>query len=174
VGVRIIYAAQIIAAGPPVKRLPRAMQSQAARDLLARIAARAEAVSSRSHSRTAIAVAATETPGVSIGIDIEWMAPERPVAAIAGSYLGAAASGLSIPEFYRAWTFYEAFFKAFQHAPSPALILEALSSSGEHTVCRLRDGISAIQHRVADGFQLSLVWSGGDCIPDYLGELVCD
>ena len=171
-GVRIIYAAQIIAAGPPGRRLPRAMQSQAARDLLARIAGETQTTSSRSHSRAAVAVAASPRAGLSLGIDIEWIAPERPIAAIARDYLGAASAGLSVREFYRAWTFYEAFFKAFQRSPSPAAIAEVLASRAD--MCRLHDGTQIVQRRVKDGFQLSLVWSGGECVPDYCGELVCD
>jgi len=172
-GVRIIYATRLIAAAPLDTRLPRAAQSQAARALLDRITAGTHMAFSKSHSRTAVAVAASHNAGVSVGIDIEWMAPERPFTTVALGYLGTAAAGVAVSDFYRAWTFYEAFFKAFQRPPAPAAIEETLSSSAR-SVCQLRDGTRVIQHCVADGFQLSLVWSGGDCVPVYLGERVCD
>ena len=44
-------------------------------------------------------------PGLMLGIDIEWIAPHRPFAAIARGYLGIAVTAMEASTFYRGWTF---------------------------------------------------------------------
>lgn len=129
--------------------------------------------SSKSHSRAAVAVAVCGMPGVVIGIDVEWIAPERPIRAMARNLLGEEAPDIALHDFYRLWTFRESYFKAFQCAPSPAMTLEFLSCSASLTIHRLGVGVNVLEHRLAaDAFQLCLVWSGPACIPLYHGEIV--
>jgi hypothetical protein len=155
-------------------RIARVHQSHAASLLLARVAEREgpPRIFTKSHSRTAIAVAMGDDHNLLLGIDIEWMAPERPVKSIARSFLGDAAAGITVADFYRFWTFHEAFFKAFQRAPEPALALELIAQEPKDGVQPLRDGTNILQRRVAESFQLSLVWSGADCIPHDMGDVV--
>ncbi|HKD22044.1 MAG TPA: 4'-phosphopantetheinyl transferase superfamily protein [Rhizomicrobium sp.] len=112
--------------------------------------------------------------GLSLGIDIEWIAPERPVASIARSFLGDASADITVADFYRFWTFHESYFKAFQRTPETALALELIGQGARDGVRRLHDGTKILQHRVAETFQLSLVWSGAgdDCVPHHLGDFV--
>ena len=113
--------------------------------------------------------AAAEHP---LGIDIEWITPARPIAAIAGNFFGDAGRAVGVADFYRGWTFYEAFFKAFQRSPSPARVLELIERPDMQSVHRLSDGTKVLQHRVADAFQLSLVWAADDdSIPLYRRDL---
>jgi hypothetical protein len=161
---RIAYTSELIGAGQPGDRIPRARQSAAASRLLEALAGDEgrPLATSKSHSRSAIAVAMSTAAALPLGIDIEWITPARSIAAIAGNFLGDTGRGIGVADFYRGWTFYEAFFKAFQRSPSPALVLESIERPDTPSVHLLSDGTRILQHRIADAFQLSLVWSGND------------
>lgn len=173
---RIVYATGLIGAGQPGDRVSRARQSAAASRLLEALAGREgqPLARSKSHSRSAIAVAMSTGAECPLGIDIEWMTSARSISAIARGFLGDTGKAIGVADFYRGWTFYEAFFKAFQQAPSPARVLELIERPDRQSVHGLSDGTKVLQHRVADAFQLSLVWcSDDDIIPFHREDLVC-
>jgi hypothetical protein len=161
---QILYATDILSADDVTGRMPRADQSAAAARLLEWLAGPGFAAKahSKSHSRAAIAAAAANTPGLLLGIDIEWIAPHRPFAAIARAYLGIAAIEIDAASFYRGWTFFEAYYKALQHFPDAALVVSAIRQGGEGVACRLDDGVWYLHRRVGDLFQLCLVWRSAD------------
>lgn len=160
----VVYATGLIGAGQPGERVPRARQSAAASHLLETLVGDEgrPLASSKSHSRSAVAVAMSAWGKHPLGIDIEWATPARPIAMIARNFLGDAGSAIGVADFYRGWTFYEAYFKAFQRSPSPARVLELIERPDMQSVHRLSDGTKVLQHRVAGAFQLSLVWAGDD------------
>lgn len=159
---RIIYAGIILPTDDPVRRIARARQSEEAARLVTILCGSefVPEVQSRSHSRAAIAAAVCRSREVSLGIDIEWMSPDRPMEAIARGFLSTAPAELTLPDFYRGWTFYEAYFKAFQRAPDEALLIEAVRAAKDDIEFRLADGTQCIQHCVATIFRLCLVWRG--------------
>lgn len=172
--IRVVYTTGLIGAGQPADRVPHARQSAAASRLLEALAGDEgrPLASSKSHSRSAVAAAMSATAAHPLGIDIEWITPARPVAVIARDFLGDVGKAIGVADFYRGWTFYEAFFKAFQRPPSSARVLELIERPDTPSIHCLGDGIKVLQHRVADAFQLSLVWSGNDDgIPLYREDL---
>ena len=171
---RFVYATGLIGPGQPGDRVPRVRQSAAASRLLDVLAGDEGRPLSRSksHSRAAIAVAMNAAAEHPLGIDIEWITPARQIAMIASNFLGDAGRAIGVADFYRGWTFYEAFFKAFQRSPTPARVLELIERPDTRPIHRLSDGTNVLQHRVADAFQLSLVWSGNDeSVPLYREDL---
>ena len=176
---RIAYATTLICPQRLGARLPYARQSRAAAELLGRLAEREGPpyAFSKSHSRAAVAVAMTQSPEISVGIDVEWVAPERPVAAIARTLMGEdSPTDITVADFYRLWTFYEAHFKATQCAPPRPAMVEFIAARAGDGVRRLCDGTCVVEHRVTEDFQLCLVWRGApaDCLPRYLGDLAID
>lgn len=161
---RVVYATGLIEAGQLGERIPRARQSAAASRLLETLIGEEgqPRASSKSHSRLAVAVAMSTAAQCPLGIDIEWVTAARPVATIARNFLGDTKKAIGVADFYRGWTFYEAFFKAFQRPPSPARVLELIERGDIQSVHRFGDGTKVLQHRVADAFQLSLVWASDD------------
>ncbi len=160
IGARILYAADVLSTDDIHGRVPRSRQSAAARDMLERLAGTEFSPSARSvsHSRAAIAVAVGDAPELVLGIDIEWMAPDRPFGAIARTFLASASEQMSCAEFYRGWTFFEAYYKAFQRFPDAGLVEHVISQAAHVDAYRLADATYVTQHRVADIFQLCLVW----------------
>ncbi len=172
---QIAYATGLVRPQSPGERVPRATQSVEAERLLRQVVENAglSLASSKSHSRAAVAAATCGEPGVVIGIDIEWIARERPIRGIARSLLGEEASGIGLNDFYRFWTFRESYFKAFQCTPAPALAFEFLSTNATSAIHRLECGVNVLEHRfAADVFQLCLVWSGPAHIPRYLDQTI--
>jgi hypothetical protein len=164
---RIVYAADALSTDDISKRIPRARQSAAAAALLERLSGGlAPTASSKSHSRGVVAAAAGDAPDLQLGIDIEWMAPGRPFSAIARTVLPIAPERMPIGDFYRGWTFFEAYYKAFQEFPRSALVEQVIYRTAEVGAHRLVDGSAMAQRRVADAFQLCLVWrdAGADLI----------
>jgi hypothetical protein len=149
-------------------RVPRTIQRAAAQSLLENLTAAAglsEAAgraSSKSHSRNLTAVALAARPGLRLGVDVEYDAPERPIAEIAAIFLGEAPAQLSARAFYRAWTAGEAWVKAFGGRPDVELLRRVLAEgSPDGRVYSL--GEAAVMHDTpAPGFLLSLVWSPHD------------
>lgn len=157
---QIVYATDILSADDATGRIPRHVQSAAAAHLLEKLGGPdfARKVSSKSHSRAAIAAAASDVTGLLLGIDIEWMAPHRPFAAIASGYLGIDAAQMDAERFYRGWTFYEAYYKALQRFPPVGLVELAIAQHNEGVANRLSDGMCVLYRRMADAFQLCVVW----------------
>jgi hypothetical protein len=171
---RLVYATGLIDPRQPGERVPRVRQSAAASRLLETLAGHEgpPLARSKSHSRSAVAVAMSAGAECPLGIDIEWITPARPIAAIAGNFLGDTGKAIGVADFYRGWTFYEAFFKAFQRPPSPLRVLELIERPDMPSVHCLSDGTKALQHRIGDAFQLSLVWFGNDdSVPLYREDL---
>lgn len=155
----ILCATSLLPGQTAGARAPRSRQSEAARTLLHAVGAGVP-ISARttSHSRGAIAVAAGDGEGLSLGIDIEWMRPDRPFASLAEFLLGHVPERLGPEEFYRTWTFYEAYFKAFQRVPPEADLRAVMAQPDGSSVRRLPDNTHLLQFRVAGEFQLTLVW----------------
>ena len=159
--IRIVYAVDVDDNHRPDRRVSRAEQSAAAQRLLDRLEGNASPtiVWSKSHSRAGIAVAVGNADGISLGIDLEWVSADRSYRAIARDLLGDDSGDISAADFYRLWTFYEAFFKAFQRTPRRELLREIVTHTAEPSAFRLSDGTRVLQRSTPPGFQLSLVWS---------------
>jgi phosphopantetheinyl transferase len=160
IGARILYATDVLSTDDIRGRVPRCRQSAAAADLLERLVGTEFAPTARSisHSRATVAVAVGDAPGLLLGIDIEWMAPNRPFGAIARTFLASASQQMDCADFYRGWTFFEAYYKAFQCFPDAGLVEDIISQAADVDAYRLADATYVTQHRVADTFQLCLVW----------------
>jgi hypothetical protein len=105
-----------------------------------------------------IAAAVGDARGLSLGIDIEWMNPDRPFAEIAGTILPSVPSHVGGAAFYRGWTFGEAYFKAFQRPPPEDVLFNFAFGGAPDGIHRLVDGVRALTHRIAEVFQLCVVW----------------
>jgi len=137
------------------ERVSRALQSAAAADLLAELRLRTgvgEGPSSKSHSRDLVAVALAETGRV--GIDAEYRAAGRPIEKIAYHLMNAAPSNVLAA--YRAFTFWEAYYKAFGHFPEKPLLRAV---AGSAAVTRELDGLFVLHRSVETDFSLTLVWA---------------
>jgi hypothetical protein len=161
----ILYAIGRLPVEDPTHRMPRRDQSAAAARLVARLGP--ASVTSRSHSRGLIAAAAGDA--LALGIDIEWMAPARDFAALARAFLERAPKAMNAADFYRGWTFHEAHYKAFQRFPDEESVLAVLAAAGE--TLTLLDGTQVLQRRVAEMFQLCLVWRCASSAPCRVQEL---
>jgi hypothetical protein len=164
----ILYSTATIAAKAAAgARLRREVQSAAAEDLVSRIGSGVTVTArSKSHSRTMIAVAVGDAPGLRLGIDVEWKKPDRPFEAIAGLYLDVAGASIGADAFYRAWTFGEAYFKAFQKDPGPSALRQILARSSADPVRLGADGPWVYQRPLGDDYQMTLVWqtrNNGSC-----------
>ena len=170
---RLRYATDILSAGNFDRRVARTRQSAAAAALLERLCEPGfhPTATSKSHSRALVSAAAGDAPELLLGIDVELIAPDRPFAMIARAFLASVRDDLAAADFYRGWTFFEAYFKALQKFPNEAEILAAAAHCQENAVLRFDNGICAIQHTVADAFQLCLVWKCA--APDIAVERVC-
>ncbi len=162
----IHYAVTTILAADIRARQPRHIQSKAAQDLAERLTGGADQVCqvSKSHSRAVITVACAGAAVDGLGIDVEWMAPGRPFAAILKSFTPSLSLAVDREGFYRAWTFLEAHFKASQRLPEQEEILEVLAKTLADDPWQTSRGNYLVQHRVAEDFQLTLLWrSSGPC-----------
>jgi hypothetical protein len=162
---RVLYAIDRLTARDVTHRAPHRDQSAAAARLVARLGL--ASVTSRSHSRGLIAAAAGDA--LVLGIDIEWMAPTRDFAALARAFLQRAPQAMSAADFYRGWTFHEAHYKAFQRFPDEESVLAVLAATDE--TLTLPNGTQVLQRRVAEMFQLCLVWQCAPSAPCRAQEL---
>jgi phosphopantetheinyl transferase len=171
---RILYATSTIRAAGPGERIPRRQQSEAASGLLCRLGGpqfRPNATS-KSHSRAIVAAAAGQADQLSLGIDVEWVCENRPFNAILRFLVPSLTSDVDCQGFYRAWTFIEAYYKAFQEQPDPADVAAILTTSPDDKLLEVSGGVWLMQHRVADVFELCLVWkSSGSCAIEYSSNL---
>lgn len=155
----ILWAVSILPGHDAGARLARRDQSAAARRILAALEDGFVAhKKTMSHSRHAIAAAIGDAEGLALGIDIEWMCPDRSFAAIAGLFLDPAPAQIGAAEFYRGWTFSEAWFKAFQRQPPERDLRAIVTRPAYNEVQHLPDGAQLLQLVIAGEFQLSLVW----------------
>jgi hypothetical protein len=134
------------------------VQSKAAAELAERLqsANGPATLISKSHSRALVAVACAVPPVAALGIDIEWMAPDRRFAGILSHFMSDAPAAPDRDCFYRAWTFFEAHFKAYQCWPDDAEIREVLRTRDEDW--QTARGNRLIQRRICDDFQLTVLW----------------
>jgi hypothetical protein len=155
----ILWAVSILPGHDAGARLARGHQSAAARRLLEALGdGFAAHKKTLSHSRHAIAAAVGDAERLSLGIDIEWMCPDRSFAAIADLFLDSAPAQIGAAEFYRGWTFSEAWFKAFQRPPPERDLRAIVTRPACNDVQHLPEGAELLQLVVAGEFQLSLVW----------------
>ncbi len=103
---------------PVAARHARSAQRTVAADMRANLGAGWQ-LTSHSHSRGTVAVAAGNPPLMRLGVDVEYIDPKRPWGEIAAVYLpDHAQAGEADPAaLCRAWTFGEAWFKAFGSLP---------------------------------------------------------
>ena len=148
------YAVRRLPAFEPGQRPPKALESAATRTLQAELDPDAT-LFSRSHGRGLIAAAVAGPPITRLGIDVEWIDPRRRMAAITEHYLGSA-EAVSPEQFYRGWTFGEAWFKAFGQDPEPALIRIAGGNVSAEPVAVGEAWL--LQSLPEPGFVMSLVW----------------
>ena len=138
----------------PGQRPPKALESAAARALQAELDP-AATIFSRSHGRGLVAAAVAAPPVTRLGIDVEWIDPRRRMAQIAEHYLGAA-EPVTPGQFFRGWTFGEAWFKAFGQDPAPDLIRIAGSNLSAEPIAVGEAWL--LQALPEPGFVMSLVW----------------
>ena len=156
---KILYAIDILPTDDIRGRVPKARQSTAGSRLLARIEEKYPHLTARSksHSRAVVAAAAGTAPALLLGIDVEWMAPNRPFDQIARMFLASSSAQVDAETFYRGWTFFEAYYKAFQRFPEETLV-HAVIAHRSNEALRLGDGIGVTQLCVAGDFRACIVW----------------
>lgn len=154
----IFYATSLLPLADAHARIPRLRQSAAARDLQEFLSGGiAPNVSSRSHTRAAVAAAVGDAQILTLGIDIEFMEHGRPFAALAGYLTENVLAEIEAADFYRRWTFAEAYFKAFQQLP-PDRAFHAVAKLPDNERLTLDDGTKILQHPISERFRLCLVW----------------
>ncbi len=156
----ILYGTRLLP-GPAIHdRVARTTQSDAASALaeVLRAAAPAPGINSKSHSRALVAAAVASAEVQALGIDVEWMAPGRPFAAIMRSFAPSLPAAIDGEAFYRAWTFLEAYYKAFQRWPDENDIKQVLNKGASEGPWQIATGTQLLQRQVAGSFQLTLVW----------------
>ncbi|MGD0142131.1 MAG: hypothetical protein ABSC92_03140 [Rhizomicrobium sp.] len=155
----ILYATALLPVEDACARISRQRQSAAARNLQELLeTSLPPKLSSRSHSRAAVAATVGDAQILALGIDIEFMEQSRPFAALAGFLTKFAPAHLGADEFYRCWTFAEAYFKAFQRLPPDLAIHSVGTQADPDGTYQLPDGTHLLHRRIADCFQLCLVW----------------
>jgi hypothetical protein len=156
----IFYSTAVIAGDSISARRPHPIQSRTAAALAQQLTAATgpTPLLSKSHSRALLAVAGARPPVTALGIDIEWMAPQRPFALILRGYLPSAPATIEPAAFYRTWTFLEAHYKAHQAWPDADDIRQVLDTAERDVPWRTSSGTYLWQQRILDEFQLTLLW----------------
>lgn len=151
------YAVQLAAGVAVGTRLPRAVQSAAAANLLAELE-RSTGIrtgwTSKAHSRAMSAAALSSE--ASVGIDVEFEALGRDIRAVARWLLDAPVADDVAA--YRVFTLREAYFKATGDWPSADIL--RLAAENEAPRYRTPDGFEVLHETPADSFVLTLVWRG--------------
>ncbi|QLH38018.1 MAG: hypothetical protein HWD60_02125 [Defluviicoccus sp.] len=171
----IYYGTTQILSDVAHRRIRRSEQSIAARHLLDVVARKAETSgaagfqhSSLAHSRTICACAIGI--GVRVGIDIEWMSPGRNGRRILELLCGLQLSAVSTTEFYRAWTFSEAYFKATGNTADKSMLHHVIQNPSDDIVHVHLDGngnmLSFVQMNIFYDFMLSIIWITQDAEVD--------
>ena len=149
----LAYALKLLDPAAPGRRLPRAEQSAAAQAVLNLLAPEGAAAASKSHARAM--AAAGVAPAGRIGVDVEYCASGRPIGAIAHYLLGRPVADDAAA--YRAFTFHEAYFKAFGAAPDADLAHAAAHAPAP--LWRPRADLGVLHAAPAPDFVLTLVWT---------------
>ncbi|GAA0572688.1 4'-phosphopantetheinyl transferase superfamily protein [Rhizomicrobium electricum] len=159
-GDRILYGVDVIPADDVRARQAHRVQSPYASALATRLSAAAGSAGmvSKSHSRAMVAAACAVPPVTALGIDIEWMAPDRPFDAILANFLPSFATPVACNGFYRAWTFLEAHFKAYQCWPREKELRQVLAGPARDDSWQTVEGNYLLQHQVGGDFQLTVLW----------------
>jgi phosphopantetheinyl transferase len=110
---------------PPAARHSRADQRTVADQMIRKIGPDWR-LWSRSHSRGTIAVAAGNAPLSRLGVDVEYTDPRRPWRDIATAYVPNLGQELDPSTACRAWTFGEAYFKAFGANPAADILTNVI------------------------------------------------
>lgn len=157
---KILYAIGTIPGADLGARQPHALQSQEAARLADALRRRAGPVAqiSKSHSRAMVAAACAAPPVTALGIDLEWMAPNRPFAAILRTFWPTAPDHVECHAFYRVWTFLEAYYKAHQRWPEPDDINDVLTAPLSDLIRTTPGGSRILQKRADDNFQMTVLW----------------
>jgi hypothetical protein len=156
---RILYATSELSARDLGERLPRKRQSAAAQHLLQILSDElVPTAGSKSHSRAVVAAAVGDAGIAALGIDIEFMDDDRPLADIARFLSKSAPENIGSEQFFRCWTFAEAYFKAYQQLPPDRAVRRVGELRGADGECELDDGTHLLHRRIADRFLLCLVW----------------
>lgn len=162
---RIVFSLAQIPAAEPGQRVLRSVQSVAAERLASALRARfgEPGRQSRAHSRNMVAAAAGRARNLYLGVDVEWEGDNRNIAGLTRVLLPSGTAALGRAEFYRAWTFYEAYFKAFQRSPAESDIVDI--SAGLTGQRALSSGVGVLQMGHGPGFQFCLVWQSEEKAP---------
>ncbi|MAP94792.1 MAG: hypothetical protein CMK07_07565 [Ponticaulis sp.] len=115
---------------------------------------------SRSHSR-GVSVAAVSSDTMAVGIDVEWMSPDRRWLDIISMFAPSAPDrSPDMVMLAKAWTFIEAFYKAEQAYPVEADVMEILHADlPEGTPITLLSGASVQFTMLAGGFPMAVYWT---------------
>ena len=159
---RIGYAVTAISGAPLADRVPHRLQSLAAAALLTSLGGDRASATSKSHSRAAVAAAMGNAASLKLGIDVEWMSPDRPFAAIMHAFAPSLTGPLDRDCFYRGWTFLEAYFKAFQELPNARAIAEIVTADAKPIPLQIGDGVWVRHDNVFEVFKLCLVWKSSE------------
>jgi 4'-phosphopantetheinyl transferase len=159
---RVAFTAAALAGWEHSHRVPHRVQSIAANALLAALSTDPVQASSKSHSRAVVAAAVGNAPALRLGIDVEWMSPHRPFAAIMRSFAPGISGTLDGDSFYRGWTFLEAYYKAFQQLPEPADIEAIVAAAANPEPQSVGNGAWVLHQTVFAAFKLCLVWKSSD------------
>jgi hypothetical protein len=151
------YAVRLLAGVSLGARIARARQSAAAAELLADLRRRAHLAAGRASKAHSRALAAAAVSQGRVGVDIEYLAPERDICAIARHLMDAPAPGPGGA--YRVFTFREAYFKALGSMPDRSLL--RLVGDVEAARFEIPGGLAVLHEPVGEVFVLTLVWEGG-------------
>lgn len=168
---KIFYGVRAISPPPLRVRVPHRQQSAEVRRLLADLSARVPAPClateerrSLSHSRRV--ACATIAHHSRVGIDVEYICPRRDIHGIFESFFGPMVKPVSPAAFYRAWTFGEAYFKAFGRLPDTenfARVVEHHADEGAYRVEFPESAAFGVLHsKPFDDFALTIVWEMAD------------
>lgn len=149
----LVYAIRPVAGVAPAARASRAQQSATAETLLRDLPVGAPVASSKAHARGLAAAAAVSAGRV--GVDLEYIADGRDIAAIARWLMDAEPRDELAA--YRAFTFREAYFKCEGAWPAKHVLRAVAAAEAEEF--RTAEGLSALCEVVAPRFLLTLVWS---------------
>lgn len=176
----VFYGVRAIAPPPLRIKVPHRQQSIDARRLLADLSARVlaqkpetERHSSLSHSRSVVA-AAIACQG-RVGIDIEYMCPRRDIHAILGMFLGPVDNTVAPAALYKAWTFGEAYFKAFGELPDAESLARAVEHHADNGLYHVDrpdcPAIGIFHSEPLDNFALTLVWERTNQEADWFSKI---
>jgi hypothetical protein len=164
-----MLALVILAQSPLVARAPRAAQrllaDRAEAEARERLAGGPGTRVSRSHSR-GVSGALAGDASVRLGLDIEFAGAARRWREIIASFADVVPPGADAVACCRAWTFIEAWYKAFGERPAPALVSACAAADLvlDRSIRIDRHGVAAWRRHLGlgGGFEACLVWTGAE------------